>query len=261
MNVQTEDKLFSVKGKVALVTGGTSGIGLMIARGLVLAGARVYIVSRTAETCASVAGQLAAHGECQAIPGDLSRFDTISQIAARVSEAEERLNILVNNAGLLEQQPIEVYGEDLWDRALDLNLKAVFFLTQQLLPLLRRAGTPEDPARVINIGSGHGLRVSPFDHFGYTASKAGLHHLTRALAQRLARDNINVNAIAPGIFKSRNTADFSEELLSKITSGIPRGRFGSQEDIAGSVIYLASRAGAYTTSTVLAVDGGWAGVS
>ena len=259
--MDTTEDLFSVKGKVAVVTGGTSGIGFMIARGLVLAGVRVYIVARTAEDCARVASELESKGECRAIPADLSRLDSIRQVAARFSEAEQRLDILVNSAGLLEQQPIEVYAEELWDRALDLNLKSAFFLSQQFLPLLRRAGTAEDPARIINIGSGHGLKVSPFDHFGYSASKAGLHHLTRALAQRLARDHINVNAIAPGPFKSRNTAGFSDQLVLKITSGVPRGRFGDEKDIVGTVIYLASRAGAYTTSIVLPVDGGGSGVS
>lgn len=254
--------LFDVSGKTALVTGGSSGIGRMMTKGLVEAGARVYIVARSAAKCEQTARELSPDGrQVHALPGDLSTLDGIRQVVSTFSAGEERLDILVNNAGLLELEPIDEYSEETWDHALDLNLKAAFFLTQKLLPHLRRAGTAEDPARVVNIASGHGMRVSPFDHYGYTASKAGLIHLTRALAQRLARENINVNAIAPGVFATHLTADFSDELVEQIISGIPRRRFGNEEDIVGAVIYFSSRAGAYTTSTVLPVDGGWAGIA
>jgi NAD(P)-dependent dehydrogenase (short-subunit alcohol dehydrogenase family) len=255
------DNLFDVSGKTALVTGGTSGIGLMIARGLLDAGARVYVVSRNADPGSDATADPSRTGHWRAMRGDLSTHEGLCAIAGTFASQETRLDILVNNAGLSESEQIDVYREETWDRALDLNLKAVFFLTQKLLPLLRRAGSAENPARVINIGSGHGLRVSNFDHFGYSASKAGVHHLTRALAQRLAPENINVNAIAPGVFRSRLTKDFSKELVSQITAGIPRGRFGTDQDIVGAVIYLSSRAGAYVTSSVLSVDGGWAGIS
>jgi len=255
------NNLFDVSGKTALVTGGTSGIGLMIARGLFDAGASVYVVGRNADPGSDATADPSRTGHWRMLRGDLSTHEGICAIAATFASQEKRLDILVNNAGLSESEQIDVYREETWDRALDLNLKAVFFLTQKLLPLLRRTGTAENPARVINIGSGHGLRVSKFEHFGYSASKAGVHHLTRALAQRLAPENINVNAIAPGVFQSRLTKDFSKELVSQIIEGIPRGRFGTDQDIVGAVIYLTSRAGAYVTSSVLSVDGGWAGIS
>ena len=253
--------LFDVSGKTALVTGGTSGIGLMITRALLAGGARVYVVARNEEACARVAAEESANGDCLALPGDLSSLAGIEKIAALLARREERLHILANNAGIMEQTAIDEYSEELWDRALSLNLKPVFFLTQKLLPLLRGAASADDPARVINTGSGHGLRISPFGHFGYTASKAGVHHLTRALAQYLASEHINVNAIAAGVFESGMTAGFSDELVAQITSGIPNGRFGRGDDIAGAVLYLSSRAGAYVNSTVLSVDGGWAGIS
>lgn len=250
------EQLFSLEGKVALVTGGTSGIGLMIARGLIGAGARVYIVARDAERCAAVTAELSAIGTCHAMPGDLGSVDGIAQVAQAFGQAEEKIDILVNNAGIMEQKPIGEYGEDLWDRALDLNLKAAFFLTQELLPLLRRGASSADPARVINIGSGHGLRVSNFDHFGYSASKAGIHHLTRVLALKLAPDDINVNAIAPGLFATLQTADFSDDLVDRIVSVIPRRRFGEESDMIGAALYLCSRAGAYATGVILPIDGG-----
>ena len=253
------ENIFCVRGKSALVTGGTSGIGLMITRGLVAASAKVTIVARDAERCASVVRELSAVGEVRAIAADIATTDGRSTVATLLGA--DPLHILVNNAGLLEQASLDTYGEDLWDRALDLNLKAAFFLLQTVLPSLRRAASSLDPARVINISSGHGHRVSPFDHFGYTASKAALNHLTRHLAQKLAADNINVNAIAPGIFASRQTEHFPAELMQRIEAGIPRHRLGTPEDIVGAIIYLSSRAGAYVTSSVLPIDGGWAGIA
>ncbi len=213
--------LFDVSGKTALVTGGTSGIGLMIARGLFDAGARVYVVARNADPGSDATADPSRTGHWRAMRGDLSTHEGICAIADTFASQETRLDILVNNAGLSESEQIDVYREETWDRALNLNLKAVFFLTQKLLPLLR----------------------------------------TRALAQRLAPENINVNAIAPGVFQSRLTKGFSKELVSQITEGIPRGRFGTDQDIVGAVIYLTSPAGAYVTSSVLSVDGGWAGIS
>jgi NAD(P)-dependent dehydrogenase (short-subunit alcohol dehydrogenase family) len=256
---QSTNNIFCVQGKSALVTGGTSGIGLMISRGLVAGGAKVTIVARNADRCASVVRELSSLGEIRAVAADVATADGRGTIAATVGA--DSLHILINNAGLLEQASVDTYGEELWDRALDLNLKAAFFLLQAVLPSLRRSASPSDPARVINISSGHGHRVSPFDHFGYTASKAGLNHLTRHLAQKLAAENINVNAVAPGIFASRQTEHFPAELMQRIESGIPRRRLGEPEDIVGAVLYLSSRAGAYVTSSVLAVDGGWAGIA
>lgn len=251
--------LFSVAAKRALVTGGSSGIGRMMAEGLVKAGAEVTIVARNPATCADTVDELSQWGSICAIQGDLSTIGGVRAIAAAFGN--DPLDILVNNAGLLEQSPIDSYSEAMWDNALDLNLKAAFFLSQALLPNLRKAATSENPARIVNISSGHGYRVSPFDHFGYTASKAGLIHLTRQLAQKLAPDNITVNAIGPGMFATQLTADFTEDLVQRITSGIPQGRMGNADDIVGSLIYLCSRAGAYTTSIFLPVDGGWAGIA
>lgn len=251
--------LFSVAGKTALITGGSSGIGKMMAEGLLRAGAEVTIVARNARNCSAVVQELSALGHIRAIPGDLSTTEGIRVVAAEFGEGS--LDILVNNAGLLEQEPIDTYNELLWDNALNLNLKAAFFLIQALLPNLRRAASPTDPARIVNVSSGHGYRVSSFDHFGYTASKAGLNHLTRQLAQKLAHENVTVNAIGPGMFATALTAEFTDELVQRITSGIPRGRMGNADDISGALIYLCSRAGAYITSTFLPVDGGWAGVA
>ena len=255
----TADTLFEVSGKVALITGATSGIGRMMAEALVARGVRVYVVARNAEDCAATAGELAKMGECIAIPGDLSTVEGIARIAASFAEREERLDVLVNNAGLFSAAPIEEYSEDLWDYTSNLNLKAAFFLIQKLLPSLRRAASARDPARIINIGSGHGIRPSRFDSFAYQATKAALHHLTRHLAGRLAPDHITVNAIAPGVYPSRNTAHFDQATVDAIIANVPLGRYGEADDIAGAIIFLCSRAGAYVSAAVLPVDGGWAG--
>jgi NAD(P)-dependent dehydrogenase (short-subunit alcohol dehydrogenase family) len=254
-------KLFSVAGKVALITGATSGIGHMMTEGLVAAGARVYIVARNSADCARIAEEMRSIGECTAIAGDLSTLAGIRDVAQAFGKTEQSLHVLVNNAGIFKTRPIDEYPEDLWDYTLALNTKAAFFLTQQLLPHLRRGAKSEDPARVINIGSGHGIRVSQFESYAYQASKAALHHLTKVLARRLARENINVNAIAPGVFPSRLTADFNPATVAAITGNIPRARYGNGQDMAGTLIYLCSLAGAYVTAAVLPVDGGWAGAT
>ena len=253
--------LFSVAGKVALVTGATSGIGYMMAEGLVAAGARVYIVARNPSDCARVAEELRSQGECRALPGDLATLQGIREVSAAFSRAETNLHILVNNAGIFKTQPIDEYSEELWDYTLALNTKAAFFLTQQLLPQLRSGASSDDPARIVNIGSGHGIKTSPFESYAYQTSKAGLHHLTLSLARRLAREHINVNAIAPGVFPSRLTADFDPAKVSAITANIPRGRYGNGDDMAGTLIYLCSPAGAYVTAAVIPLDGGWAGAT
>lgn len=252
-------ELFSVAGKIALVSGGSDGIGKFIAGGLVAAGVRTYIVARNSERCAAVALELSKFGSCTALCSDLSTTAGIKAAIKAFHAHERELHILVNNAGKLWEQPIDEFTEEGWDSVLDLNLKTVFFLTQGLLPALRNTATAEDPARVINIGSADGINVSDHDHYSYLASKAGAHHLTRGLAKRLARENITVNVIAPGPFPSNMTAGHPEEVIQAVANMIPRGRFGTEEDIVGTVIFLASRAGAYITAAVIPLEGGLTG--
>ncbi|MFA7555591.1 MAG: SDR family NAD(P)-dependent oxidoreductase [Spongiibacteraceae bacterium] len=253
------NRLFSVQGKIALVTGGTSGIGLMIARGLVEAGVRTYIVARNQKLAEEVASELSEKGYCKAIVSDLKTVDGVNAIVAKFAEQETQLDILVNNAGVLHEGPIEEFTEDLWNETFDINLKPAFFLTQKMLPYLRASATQENPARVINISSADGTMAASREYYAYAATKAGVNHITRALAKHLAKDFINVNAIAPGLFPSSMTARFPKEAQEMAASMIPRLRFGSEEDIVGSVLYLSSRAGAYVTAAVVAVDGGVAG--
>jgi NAD(P)-dependent dehydrogenase (short-subunit alcohol dehydrogenase family) len=250
--------LFAVTGRVALVTGGTSGIGRMIATGLAAAGARVYICARSAETCRSVAAELSAEtgGTVIGLPADLSTLPGITALADSIKAAEGALHILVNNAGTLCDAPIDDYPEDGWDSVLDLNLKATFFMLQKLLPLLRAGGTAERPASVINIGSVGALRVGPRETYAYAAAKAGLHHVSKSLAKRLGPENITVNVIAPGFFPSEMTKITSDEMHTMLIGMVPRRRVGEPEDVAGAVLYLASRAGAYVTGSVLALEGG-----
>jgi 2-deoxy-D-gluconate 3-dehydrogenase len=250
--------LFAVRDRVALVTGGTSGIGRMIATGFAAAGARVYICARSAENCARVAAEIAAEtgGVVIGLPADLSTLGGITALAARIGERETALHILVNNAGTLCDAPIDDYPEEGWDNVLDLNLKATFFMMQKVLPLLRAAGTHERPATVINIGSVGALRVGPRETYAYAAAKAGLHHVTRSLAKRLGRDNITVNVIAPGFFPSEMTKITSDEMHKMLIGMVPRGRVGEPEDMAGTALYLASRAGAYVTGSVIPLEGG-----
>jgi NAD(P)-dependent dehydrogenase (short-subunit alcohol dehydrogenase family) len=247
--------LFSVTGKVALVTGGTSGIGLMIARGLVEHGARVYIVGRDAGTCESVALSLSDSGMCRALPGDLSTLGGIEAVAAALKAREGSLDILVNNAGGMYDAPLDQFTEAGWDSIADLNLKSVFFLTQKLLPPLRAAAGKSGLASVINIGSMGGSRVGPKENYSYQASKAGLHHLSGSLAKRLGPENITVNAIAPGFFPSRMT-QIPEAQLPAVLNLVPRRRLGKPEDIVSAVIYLASEAGSFVTGAVLPLSGG-----
>lgn len=253
-------ELFSVEGKIALVTGGTAGIGRMMAEALVVAGAKVWLVARNADDCARVSEELNAKGDCRAIPGDLSTMAGIQGVAGAFGRAEARIDILINNAGVFAAEPIDEFPEDLWDASLDLNLKAAFFLTQKLLPHLRQGARRGDRARVINIGSGHGIRTAVFESYAYQASKAGLHHLTKVMAQRLAAEGINVNAIAPGVFPSRLTAPFSEATVAAVVGRIPIGRYGDERDIAAAALYLSSRASAFVTAIVLPVDGGFSGI-
>jgi len=248
--------LFSVQGKTAVVTGGSRGIGLMIARGYVEGGARVYISSRKADACEQAAAELSRAGECLALPADLSSEQECLRLAGELGEREQRVHVLVNNAGATWGAPLEEYPAAAWDKLLDLNLKAPFFLTRALLPLLRAAATADDPARVINVGSIDGLRVPPLPTYAYSASKAGVHHLTRVLARELGPQGVTVNAIAPGPFESKMMARTLREFGEAIVAAAPLGRIGRPDDVAGAALYLAGRAGAYVTGAVIPVDGG-----
>jgi NAD(P)-dependent dehydrogenase (short-subunit alcohol dehydrogenase family) len=249
-------ELFSVEGKTAVVTGGSRGIGLMIARAFVEGGARVYVSSRKAEVCRQVAEELSRAGACLALPADLSSEEACRRLAAEVAEREDRVQVLVNNAGATWGAPLEDYPAAAWDKVLDLNLKAPFFLTRAMLPLLEAAAAAGDPARVVNVGSIDGLRVPPLPTYAYAASKAGLHHLTRVLARELGPRGITVNAIAPGPFESKMMAETLRQFGDQIAAAAPLRRIGRPEDMAGAALYLASRAGAYVTGAVLPVDGG-----
>jgi NAD(P)-dependent dehydrogenase (short-subunit alcohol dehydrogenase family) len=247
--------LFSVAGKVALVTGGSRGIGRMIAHGLVANGARTYVTSRKAEACRETAAELSRAGECIALPADLAQPEDRARVVAELGAREPALHILVNNAGANWGAPLAEFPESGWDKVFELNLKAVFFLTRDLVPQLERAATPPDPARVVNIGSSDGLHVPLLETYSYSASKAALHHLTRVLARKLA-PRITVNAIAPGPFESHMMKATLERFGDAIRSANPRGRIGEPEDMAGTTLYLCSRAGAYVTGAVIPVDGG-----
>jgi NAD(P)-dependent dehydrogenase (short-subunit alcohol dehydrogenase family) len=250
--------LFDLTGKVAVVTGGTRGIGLMIARGLLQAGASVYISSRKADAVAAAEAELAEFGKVVGIPADLAQVAECKRLVDEIGGREDRLHVLVNNAGATWGEPFEEFSEGGWDRVVDLNMKSPFFLTQAFLPLLSAAATAEDPARVINVGSIDGLHVNPMPHYPYSASKAGLHHLTRHLARELGPRQITVNAIAPGPFESKMMAFALDdpEMRAAVAATSPLGRIGQPDDMAGVAVYLASRAGAYVTGAVIPVDGG-----
>ena len=246
--------LFSLKGRIALVTGGSRGIGRMIAAGFLAQGAKVYISSRKVADCDATAKELSAHGECISLPGDVSSMDGINALVTAYATHEATLDILVNNAGAAWGETFDTFPEKGWDKVVDLNLKAPFFLTQALIAPLRAAAKVQ-PAKVINIASIDGISVNPQETYSYAASKAGLIQLTRRMALRLAQDNIVVSAIAPGAFASdmnRVARDHAEETAKRI----PAGRIGRDEDMAGGAIYLASRAGDYVMGSTLVIDGG-----
>jgi len=254
------EELFSVAGKTALVTGGSAGIGLMIARTLVRAGAEVMVASRKPDACEAVATQLNAEGpgRAHALPADISCPEGVAALAAAVRSRTDRLHILVNNAGRSWGAAFEDYPWDAWDRVLSLNVTGLFCLTRDLVPLLRAAASPEDPARIINLGSAMGTQPIGDKAWAYSVSKAGVHHMTRILARDLAGQAITVNAIAPGPFRSRMTAFATEDSDSArtIAAKVPAGRLGCERDLAGAVLYLAGPAGAYTTGAILPLDGG-----
>ena len=255
-------ELFSVAGKTALVTGGSRGIGLMIARAYVAAGARVYISSRKQDVCDATAADLSTLGTCISLPADLAKMSEVERLAAVISDREQTLHILVNNAAASWGSTIDTFPENGWDKVMDLNVKSPFFLLQKLLPLLQRAGRPDDPARVLNIGSVDGLHMPLFENFSYAPSKAALHHLTRMLATHLAARHINVNAIAPGPFDTDMMRPMVDKMgLAAITGNVPQRRMGNADDAAGVAIFLAARASAFITGAILPVDGGLFGAS
>jgi NAD(P)-dependent dehydrogenase (short-subunit alcohol dehydrogenase family) len=255
-------ELFDVSGKTVLVTGGSRGIGFMIAQGLLQAGAKVMISSRKAEDLEAAATELRQIGSCEAIPADISTPEGASGLGQAVRERTGRLDILVNNAGATWGAPLEEFPPSGWDRAMHTNVEGVFHLTVSLLPALRAAARAEDPARVVNIGSVDGIRVPVIETaYSYSASKAAVHMLTRHLAKQLAREHITVNAIAPGPFESKMMAWMlrDEESRQAVEAMVPLGRIGRPEDAAGLTIFLCSRAGAYLTGAVIPLDGGITG--
>ncbi|HJO12300.1 MAG: SDR family oxidoreductase [Gammaproteobacteria bacterium] len=253
------ERLFSVAGKLALVTGGSSGLGLMMAKGLLQNGARVIIASRKQEKCDMALSELEQYGECSAMVADVTNTEQRHALVAQVQEQAGGLSILINNAGANWGATLEDYPDAGFAKVIDTNLNAVFSLTRDLIPALTTAATEQDPARVINIGSMDGLQVPIVQRvptFAYSASKAALHHLTRTLAVDLAAKHITVNAVAPGFFESRMTDYVFAHFLKDIEDDCPLHRVGQPEEIVGIMIYLVSRAGAYTNGTVIPVDGG-----
>ena len=253
--------LFDVSGKTALVTGGSRGIGVMIARGLVQAGARVIVSSRKADDVRAAAQELAALGDCHAIPGDVSTPAGALELAQATRARFQELDILVNNAGAGWGAPLEEFPPGGWEKVLHTNVQGVFELTVALLPALRAAADDEDPARVINIGSIDGLRAPSLENYSYSASKAAVHMVTRHLAKRLAGEHITVNAIAPGPFESKMTEFMfnTPEGRDVVERMVPLGRIGRADDVAGLTLFLASRAGSYLTGAVIPLDGGITG--
>ncbi|WP_405937244.1 SDR family oxidoreductase [Streptomyces sp. NBC_00726] len=251
--------LFDLSGKAAVVTGGTRGIGKMIARGLLQAGARVHVVSRSKDNCAAAERELSAFGDVRSLAEDVSTESGALTVAAALADQEARVDVLVNNAGAHHMAPFEEHRAEEWERVLGLNVAAPFHLTRALMGLLEESADEDDPARVINVGSIAGLHVPRgLPTYAYSTSKAAIHHLTRVLAWELAPRNITVNAIAPGVYPSEMTRTTMEAYRTGKRKMAPLGRVGRPDDMGGAAVYLASRAGAYVTGTVLPVDGGLA---
>lgn len=250
--------LFDVSGKVAVVTGGSSGIGAMMAQGLLENGAKVYITARKVDRLMAKAKELSQFGECIAIPTDLSSLDGIEKLVAAISEREEKIDILINNAGANWAAPVEDFPEAGWDKVMDINIKSIFFTLQKFLPLLKKGASDASPARVVNIASINGIRNSGMPTYAYSASKSGVIHLTEHLATDLAPYKINVNAIAPGLFPSNMTKQIVENdgMMKAAVQQIPRGRLGAPEDIAGTALYLCSQASSWMIGQTLVLDGG-----
>jgi NAD(P)-dependent dehydrogenase (short-subunit alcohol dehydrogenase family) len=254
-------RLFSLSGKTAIVTGGTSGIGHMIASAFVQAGAKTYVTSRKADACEKTAMELSKLGECIALPGDVGTQEGCIAIADAYrrseSKLESKLDILVNAAGVTWGAPMKEYPDKAWDKVLGVNIKGVFHLTTALVEELKAAGNEDDPAKIINIGSVHGFVAPPWESYAYSASKGGVHQLTRHLAKHLGPQHIVVNAIAPGPFPSRMMSALIEHEGEELVKETATGRLGRADDMAGVAIYLASRAGANVTGTIIPVDGGY----
>ncbi|KAF2832339.1 NAD(P)-binding protein [Ophiobolus disseminans] len=250
--------LFDVRGKVVLVTGGAKGIGRMISEGFVQNGATVYISSRDAKACEQACKELNALGKGKAdfITADFYKEEELKKVADELKKRAGKLDVLVNNSGSNWGESYDTYPSNAWDRVLNLNLKRVFQLTQAVTPLLEAASTPASPARIINIGSVDGLRVPALETFAYSASKAGLHHMSRVLASHLGKRGITSNTIACGPFESKMMKATLEKFKDVIESGVPLGRIGSPEDVAGTCIWLSSRAGAWVNGATIALDGG-----
>lgn len=251
------DELFDVTGKVALVTGGTGGIGGMIARGLASRGVRTYIAGRDAQKAASVADEISKLGECIPLVGDLAEPEGVAALAAAFAAREDALHILVNNAGALGPDSLAESTTDSWDRIMEVNVRAPFQLVQHLVPQLRAGVRPDDPARIINIGSIGGLHIPNWEAHAYGASKAALHHLTRSLAKKLGREGITANAIAPGPFPTSMTDTAAETVRKNVQTYIPLERAGEEKDVQGVVVFLSSRAGAYINGITIPLDGGY----
>ncbi|KAF8952612.1 hypothetical protein BGZ52_005068 [Haplosporangium bisporale] len=258
MSSMHSSSLFNVKDKVVLVTGGSRGIGLMIAHGFIVNGAKVYISSRSAGVCDKVAAELTklGPGECISLPADLQSLEEVHRLVAEITKRESKVHVLVNNAGATWGESIKTYPDNAFEKVMNLNLKRVFSLTQAMLPLLDAAATEKLPASIINIGSVDGIHIPTQETYAYSASKAALHQMTRVMAGHLGHRHITCNAIAPGPFESKMMAATLRDFGEMIVGNVPLGRIGQPEDIAATCIYLASRAGAYTTGAVIPVDGG-----
>jgi len=255
------ENLFSLKGKTALVTGGATGIGRMAATAMVQAGATVMIASRKGETCAQTADEInafGADGKAIGFAGDVGSEEGVIDLALKVRDNADKLDILINNAGATWGAPIDEFPYGAWAKIMDVNVAGLFTLTQKLLPMLRASATLEDPSRVINLGSIMGSASIGDGAFSYAASKAAVHHLTKILAKEMAHEHITFNAFAPGPFQSKMTAfaTGTKEQAQKVGSGVPLGRIGSPDDIAGATLYLCSKAGSYVTGAILPLDGG-----
>ncbi len=247
--------MFDLSGRTAVITGGSRGIGKMIAAEFVKRGVKTYITARKMDVCAETAKELSEFGECIALPSDLATNEGVSAFAAEIKDRESSIDILINNAGAAWGAKFDEFPEIGWDKVMDLNVKSLFFLTQALAPLLREGASTETPAKVINIASIDGIYVTENETYSYVASKAAVIHLTRRLAKRLIQDNINVNAIAPGAFQSDMNV-WARDTPDVVANMVPARRIGRPDDMAGAAVFMASRAGDYLVGITLTVDGG-----